>query len=104
MPFSLQWFICWGESGDCTRTRFDKIEEKHWSVLTDKGLLFICLCDDYGDYSLFITCDMEECEDEDDEQCMCPACQELMRKRAASDGTVLPDDKLEESIEESRTD
>ena len=79
------------------------IRIKQWSVLTDEGLLFIYLCDEDGDYSLFNTCDMEECED-DDEPCMCPACQELMRKRAASDGTVLPDDELEESIEESRTD
>ena len=80
------------------------IRIKQWSVLTDEGLLFIYLCDEDGDYSLFNTCDMEECEDEDDEPCMCPACQELMRKRAASAGTVLPDDELEESIEEPRTD
>ena len=81
------------------------IRIKQWSVLTDDGLLFIYLCDEDGDYSLFNTCDMEECEDEDDDEpCMCPTCQELMRKRAASAGAVLPDDELEESIEGSRTD
>ena len=42
--------------------------------------------------------------DQDDEPCMCPECQVLMRNRAPSIGSVLPDEELEESIEESRTD
>lgn len=74
------------------------IRLKQWSVLTDDGLLFIYLCDEDGDYSLYNS------KTEDDEPCMCPDCQELMRKRAASAGMVLPNAELEEFIEGSRTD
>ena len=79
------------------------IRIKQWSVLTDDGLLFIYLCDEDGDYSLYNS-GMADDEEEDDEPCMCPECQVLMRNRAPSIGSVLPDDELEESIEESRTD
>ena len=27
-PFPSSGFICWGESGDCMRTRFDKLKEQ----------------------------------------------------------------------------
>ena len=79
------------------------IRIKQWSVLTDDGLLFIYLCDEDGDYSLYNSGRADD-EEEDDEPCMCPECQVLMRNRAPSIGSVLPDDELEESIEESRTD
>ena len=79
------------------------IRIKQWSVLTDDGLLFIYLCDEDGDYSLYNS-GMADDEEEDDEPCMCPECQVLMRNCAPSIGSVLADDELEESIEESRTD
>lgn len=70
------------------------IRLKQWSVLTDDGLLFIYLCDEDGDYSLYNS-DVDDDDDEDDEPCMCPDCQELMRKKAASEAAVLPNDELE---------
>ena len=79
------------------------IKLKHWSALTDEGLLFAYMCDEDGDYSLYNS-GMADDEEEDDEPCMCPECQVLMRNRAPSIGSVLPDEELEESIEESRTD
>lgn len=27
-PFPSSGFVCWGENGDCMRTRFDKLKEK----------------------------------------------------------------------------
>ena len=48
------------------------IRLKHWSVLTDEGLLFAHMRDEDGDYSLYETKD----EDDDEEQpCLCPECQ-----------------------------
>ena len=49
------------------------------------------MCDEDGDYSLY-----ETKGDDDDEPCMCPACQERMRKGAASAGAVMPSKELEE--------
>lgn len=68
------------------------IRIKQWSVLTDKGLLFIYLCDEDGDYTLY---SVDEA-DEDEELCMCPDCRERMRKRTTDLGTVLPKEELEE--------
>lgn len=80
------------EKIEMINSTFFPIKLKHWSVLTDEGLLFAYMCDENGDYSLF---DYDTDDDEDDAPCMCPECQELMRKRAASEGTVLPNEELE---------
>jgi len=55
-------------------------------------LLFIYLCDEDGDYTLY---SVDEA-DEDEELCMCPDCRERMRKRTTDLGTVLPKEELEE--------
>lgn len=70
---------------------FFPIKLKHWSALTDEGLLFAYMCDEDGDYSLY---DSEG--ENDDEPCMCPECREMMRNRAASAGAVLDSKELEE--------
>ena len=72
------------------------IRLKQWSVLTDDGLLFVYLCDEDGDYSVFNSDLREDDADGDDEPCMCPECQELMRKGSASAGAVLDNEELEE--------
>lgn len=79
------------EKIEMINSTFFPIKLKHWSALTDEGLLFAYMCDEDGDYSLY------ETKGEDyDEPCMCPACQELMRNRATSAGAVLPSEELEE--------
>lgn len=83
------------EKIEMINSTFFPIKLKHWSALTDEGLLFAYMCDEDGDYSL-IDYDTDDDEDEDDGPCMCPECQELMRKRAASAGAVLPGEELEE--------
>ena len=52
------------------------IRLKHWSVLTDEGLLFVYMRDEDGDYDLLVPCD-----EEDDEEltCLCPECLARMR-------------------------
>ena len=52
------------------------IRLKHWSVLTDEGLLFVYMRDEDGDYDLLVPYD-----EEDDEEltCLCPECQARMR-------------------------
>ena len=79
------------EKIEMINSTFFPIKLKHWSALTDEGLLFAYMCDEDGDYSLY------ETKGEDDEEpCMCPECQERMRKGAASAGMVLPSEELEE--------
>lgn len=83
------------EKIEMINSTFFPIKLKHWSALTDEGLLFAYMCDEDGDYCLY-NYDTDDDEDEDDGPCMCPACQELMRKRAASAGVVLDSEELEE--------
>ena len=83
------------EKIEMINSTFFPIKLKHWSALTDEGLLFAYTCDEDGDYSLY-DADAEDDEDEDDGPCMCPECQELMRKRTASAGAVLDCEELEE--------
>ena len=87
------------EKIEMINSTFFPIKLKHWSALTDEGLLFAYMCDEDGDYSLY------ETKGEDDEEpCMCPECQELMRNRAASADAALPSELLEELCEGLRTD
>lgn len=79
------------EKIEMINSTFFPIKLKHWSALTDEGLLFAYMCDEDGDYGLY-----ETKGEDDDEPCMCPECQELMRNRAASEGTVQPGEELEE--------
>ena len=79
------------EKIEMINSTFFSIKLKHWSALTDEGLLFAYMCDEDGDYGLYETKD-----EDDDAPCMCPECQELMRNRAASEGTVQPGEELEE--------
>lgn len=79
------------EKIEMINSTFFPIKLKHWSALTDDGLLFAYMCDEDGDYSLY-----ETKGEDDDEPCMCPACQERMRKGAASAGAVMPSKELEE--------
>lgn len=59
--------------------------------------LAACECRAYlQDPKPFLLPDYETKDEDDDEPCMCPACQELMRNRAASAGAVLPSEELEE--------
>lgn len=82
------------------------IRLKQWSVLTDDGLLYIYPCNHDGDYGIISPEDLYD-DDEDDEvenkdpyACLCPMCRELMRNRDAALRKVLPEDELEESVEE----
>lgn len=52
------------------------IRLKHWSALTDEGLLFAYMCDEDGDYELLVPCDEE---DDEDQPCLCPECQAQMK-------------------------
>lgn len=71
---------------------------KNWSVLTDVGPMCVYMCNEDGDYSLFDS-EMEDDEDEYDGPCICPECQELMRKHAASAGAELYSESLEDQAE-----
>lgn len=52
------------------------IRLKHWSVLTDEGLLFAYMRDEDGDFGLYDT----KSEDDDENQpCLCPECQARMK-------------------------
>lgn len=76
------------------------IRLKQWSVLTDEGLLFIYLCDEHGDYSLIDNGDTEEEEDDEEAPCLCPECQERLRKQAGAAGAVLSKEELEDGEDE----
>lgn len=93
-PFTEEEYVDVAEKIEMLNSTEFAIRLKQWSVLTDDGLLFIYLCDEDGDYSLFNT-DLAG-DDEDDEPCICPECQELMRKRAVAAGALLPNEELEE--------
>ena len=70
------------------------IRLKQWSVLTDQGLLFIHLCDENGDYSVIPP---DELDDETDEPCLCPECQERLRRQAeAVPSEIDPEEYLYE--------
>lgn len=65
------------------------IRVKQWSVLTDRGLLFIYLCDKSGNYGIIPPDELEEYEE--DVPCRCPACQERLR---GNPGTVLDQEEM----------
>lgn len=75
------------------------IRLKQWSVLTDQGLLFIRLCDENGDYSVILPDELDGLDDdnETDEPCLCPECQERLRRQA---GTVPSEIDPEEYLYE----
>lgn len=75
------------------------IRLKQWSVLTDRGLLFPYLCDKTGDYAV-IPPDALDDEEDDDAPCLCPDCQEKIRKQAGTAGAVLSTDELEDCEDE----
>ena len=52
------------------------IRLKHWSVLTDEGLLFVYMRDEDGDYGLY---DSESEDDDENQPCLCPECQARMQ-------------------------
>ena len=52
------------------------IRLKNWSVLTDEGLLFAYMRDEDGDYGLY---DSESEDDDEDQPCLCPACQARLK-------------------------
>lgn len=54
------------------------IRLKNWSALTDEGLLFAYMRDEDGDYGLY---DSESEDDDEDQPCMCPACQARMKSQ-----------------------
>lgn len=54
------------------------IRLKHWSVLTDDGLLFAYMCDEDGDYALLAPYDDE---DDEDQPCICPECQARLKEQ-----------------------
>ena len=54
------------------------IRLKNWSVLTDEGLLFAYMRDEDGDYGLY---DSESEDDDEDQPCLCPACQARMKSQ-----------------------
>ena len=75
------------------------IRIKQWSVLTDRGLLFLYLCDHDGNYEIISPeepdDDEEDSDDEGEEQpCLCPACRLL---RAVQAGMILDEDDLEDA-------
>ena len=75
------------------------IRIKQWSVLTDRGLLFIYLCDHEGNYEIISPeeqdDDEEALDDEGAEQlCLCPECRLL---RAVQAGMILDEDELEDA-------
>ena len=59
---------------------------KQWSVLTEQGLLFVDLCDEGGDYAMIPLDELEQEDGEeyDEGQCLCPDCQEKLRKQNAT--------------------
>lgn len=48
-----------------------------WSTLTGEGLLYIRLCDESGSYAVLT---VDEAGSEDGEVCLCPDCQEKLRR------------------------
>ena len=54
------------------------IRLKHWSVLTDDGLLFAYMCDEDGDYALLAPYDDE---DDEDQPCIFPECQARLKEQ-----------------------
>lgn len=82
------------------------IRLKQWSVLTDRGLLFLYLCDHDGNYEIIsldepddedlyddeedLNDDDQELDNEEEEQpCLCPECRKL---RACQVGMILVED------------
>ena len=68
------------------------IRLKQWSVLTERGLLFIYLCDGSGDYGMVPVDDGDEFEEQP--PCVCPSC----RARLFGNGGAVPDpEELEDA-------
>ena len=75
------------------------IRLKQWSVLTDQGLLFIHLSDENGNCSVIPPDELEGLDDDDeaDEPCLCPKCQERLRRQAEAEPSEIdPEDYVYE--------
>jgi hypothetical protein len=70
------------------------IRMKHWSVLTDAGLLHLYLCSEDGDYSLINPDDFLDDEEEAD-VCLCPHCRKKMAEQGLSPDGVSSTGRME---------
>lgn len=69
--FPASGFICWGEDGDCMKTRMAS-----WSVLTNEGLFYARLWRE-GSSNCVMWSEEDSGEitwEEEDENCICPEC------------------------------
>lgn len=94
-PLTEEEAECAAEKIEMLNSTSFPIRLKHWSVLTDDGLLFAYMCNEDGDYCLY-NYDTDDDEEKYDGPCMCPECREMIRNHAASAGAVLTSEELEE--------
>jgi hypothetical protein len=75
-PLTEEEAECAAEKIEMINSTYFPIRLKHWSVLTDEGLLFAYMRDEDGDYGLY---DSESEDYDEDQSCLCPDCQARMK-------------------------
>lgn len=77
-PLTEEEAECAAEKIEMINSMYFPIRLKHWSVLTDEGLLFVHMRDEDGSYDLLVPCDEE---DDEDQACLCPECQARIKAK-----------------------